>query len=483
MPEPIVVVDDTSLWRDDFPQVRKVTARDYLASAEFGRKRAVMVINLCRDQRYQSLGYYCSLLAEARGHRVLPSVRTGQDLTGGAGYVAPAGLDSRARRYLNSLGENRAVLDVYFGEASEPALAGLARDIFDIYRAPLLRVTLERDPGWRVTRVRWLPLHRLRASERPDFAEACAKYLTQRWREPRRQARYRYDLALLHDPAEVMPPSNKRALRKFVEAGRRQGLDVELITPSDYGRIAEFDALFIRATTSVKHYTYRFARRAEREGMVVMDDPTSILRCSNKVYLAELLRHHRVPTPVSVVLTPDKLDEAERQCGYPVILKVPDGAFSLGVFKATNRADLERICGEMFERSDLVLAQEFRYTAFDWRVGVLNNKALFVSKYFMAPKHWQIYKHGGRGTPSSGDAVTLAVEDAPRAVVDTALKATALIGNGLYGVDLKEDDKGVVQVIEVNDNPNLDVGVEDLVLKDGLFDAVMGEFRRRLDSR
>ncbi|HCO59649.1 MAG TPA: RimK family alpha-L-glutamate ligase, partial [Porticoccaceae bacterium] len=47
---------------------------------------------------------------------------------------------------------------------------------------------------------------------------------------------------------------------------------------------------------------------------------------------------------------------------------------------------------------------------------------------------------------------------------------------------LKQTDRGVF-VIEVNDNPNLDVGVEDLVLKDCLYQMVIEEFVRRLDRQ
>jgi glutathione synthase/RimK-type ligase-like ATP-grasp enzyme len=37
-------------------------------------------------------------------------------------------------------------------------------------------------------------------------------------------------------------------------------------------------------------------------------------------------------------------------------------------------------------------------------------------------------------------------------------------------------------VIEVNDNPNIDAGVEDLVLKDELYHRIMRGFLRRLDE-
>ena len=50
-------------------------------------------------------------------------------------------------------------------------------------------------------------------------------------------------------------------------------------------------------------------------------------------------------------------------------------------------------------------------------------------------------------------------------MLNTALKAANLIGDGLYGVDLKQIGKKVY-VIEVNANPNIDAGMEDQILKD-----------------
>lgn len=51
---------------------------------------------------------------------------------------------------------------------------------------------------------------------------------------------------------------------------------------------------------------------------------------------------------------------------------------------------------EMVKVSDLIIAQEFLPTSYDWRVGVLNNEVLFVCKYYMAKDHWQIYNWGSR---------------------------------------------------------------------------------------
>jgi glutathione synthase/RimK-type ligase-like ATP-grasp enzyme len=65
-------------------------------------------------------------------------------------------------------------------------------------------------------------------------------------------------------------------------------------------------------------------------------------------------------------------------------------------------------------------------------------------------------------------------------VIETAVKAARCIGDGLYGVDLKETGEGVF-VIEVNDNPNLDHGVEDSGEKDELWTRLTQWFLDRLD--
>jgi glutathione synthase/RimK-type ligase-like ATP-grasp enzyme len=259
------------------------------------------------------------------------------------------------------------------------------------------------------------------------------------------------------------------------------GVEVEFIEKRDFLKLAEFDALFIRETTAIDDHTYRFATRAEWEGMPVIDDPTSILRCTNKVYLAELLKANKVPTPKTIVVDGVRnIERLEDELPYPIVLKIPDGSFSRGVYKAKDRRELSQMAEALLDESDLILAQEYMYTDFDWRVGVLDGEPLFVSQYLMAKKHWQIVKHDADGKVLQGNFKTIALEDAPPAVVDAGVRAARLIGKGLYGVDLKQNDKGVF-VIEVNDNPNLDAGVEDAVTKDELWRRLIRWFTSRLD--
>jgi hypothetical protein len=73
-------VNNPADWPFEIPNIEVVAARDYLNNPSWAERKRVRVFNLCRSYRYQTTGYYVSLLAEARGHRPMPRVATLQDL-------------------------------------------------------------------------------------------------------------------------------------------------------------------------------------------------------------------------------------------------------------------------------------------------------------------------------------------------------------------------------------------------------------------
>ena len=479
----LILLDHISIWKPYYPTESIITASEYLEQKS--ETTPNLVINLCGDITYNSEGYYCSLLAEARQHRVIPSVKTILELNQRAIYrPALPELDEALRKRVARMADPPEIgfpLYIYFGQADDRRFQKLAQRIYDMFRCPVLKVVVRRRESFHIQSIQPVTVDELTPAQVPLFLAGLAAFTRAAWRAPRARSLPRFSLAILHDAKEALPPSNERTLQRFVRAGESLGLDVELIQKRDQARLTHFDALFIRETTALHHHTFRFAQRAEREGMPVIDDPTSILRCTNKVYLAELLRINKVPTPRTRVISRRRLASLEGEIGYPIVLKIPDGSFSRGVFKVENRGQLETVADQLFEESDLILAQEFMYTPFDWRVGVLNGRALFVCQYHMAGKHWQIIKHGSV-RDKYGTFKTLAVDETPPEVIGMAVRAAGLIGNGLYGVDLKQTEQGV-HVIEVNDNPNIDVGIEDQFLKDDLYLQVMREFLRRLEGR
>ncbi len=287
---------------------------------------------------------------------------------------------------------------------------------------------------------------------------------------------------MLYDPNEKMPPSSAASIKHLARIAEKLSVDVEPITRRQLAELAEYDGLFIRETTSIDNHTYRFARRAWQEGMPVIDDPISMIRCTNKVFLMELLGSNQVPTPPTVMLADaGDLPRAMDELGLPLVVKIPDGSFSRGVHKVHSLEEFKRIADELFEETDLLLAQKFMPTEFDWRVGVLAGEPLFVCQYRMARGHWQIVKHGADGSSREGGFRTFEIDQAPRELIDIAARAARPIGEGFYGVDVKQTDQGFV-VMEVNDNPNLEHGIEDQVGKDEIWIRLLRWFIERFEQ-
>ena len=486
MSQVFLVVDRIEDWAPYYPSEWVLSFDQYLTFPT-DQKRRVRIINLCSNFEYLSDGYYCSLLAEARGHHVLPSMRVLNDLSSPLLYqlqldeVAPV-LRKAARKSDTS---EEVVIKSYFGHVAEPALKPLARSLFERFSCPILEIRFAHNKEWEISSLSLLDHHALTDAEQTEFANALEQFSKQVWRPHKTRKGARFDLAILHNPAETMPPSDTKALKNFIAAGKVLGVDVELITPDDYLRIAEFDGLFIRETTAIDHHTYRFAKKAEAEGLVVMDDPTSILRCTNKIYLADLFATHNVPTPKSLLLKrsePQQFEAIAKSLGLPLVVKIPDGSFSRGMKKVSSVEELSAAAESLFAKSSLLLVQEFLYTDYDWRIGILNQRPIYACRYYMVKNHWQIYRHSEGKKPTSGGFDTLPTFEVPRAVLQAALKATKHIGNGIYGVDVKESH-GKGYVIEVNDNPSIESGVEDLYLGKELYMLIMQEFVRRMDKR
>jgi glutathione synthase/RimK-type ligase-like ATP-grasp enzyme len=480
----LIVTNSPKDWPGDIDGAQVVDARSYLTEPAYSDLRAAKVFNLCRSYRYQSTGYYVSLLAEARGHKPLPSITSMQDLkTQAIVRLVSDELDELIQHSLGPIKSESFTLSIYFGRNMAKRYDRLSLHLFNQFQTPLLRVYFNySDQGWQIRRIKAISANEVPESHWPFVTQIAAEHFAGRRRSVKKRARARFDLAILHNPADPEPPSNAKALRKFIKAASSLGISAELIARDDYGRLAEFDALFIRDTTSVNQYTYRFSRRAAGEGLVVIDDPQSIVRCTNKVYLAELLTRHKVPIPRTLVVHRDNAAMISDRLGLPCVLKKPDSAFSKGVVKVETPETLAEQLEEFFSDSDLVVAQEFLPTTFDWRIGIVDRLPLYACKYYMAQGHWQIIRRDRADRNRYGKLETVPVELAPRRAVQAALKAANLVGDGLYGVDVKESNGGFF-VIEVNDNPNLDAGCEDAVLKDELYRRIMSVFLNRIEKR
>ena len=475
----VIVTDHEQDWLQ-VPDAAVLTARSYLAEPEGGRDADVRVLNFSSTSRYQGRGYYVSLLAEARGQRPLPDVKTVEDLKSEARVQALAKqLAPLVQETLHPPEGEGFTLDVYLGKDPAQGHQALAEKLFACVRAPLLRARFARTgKDWRLEGVQAIGSSDVPQEHRAFLVQAAKAFLAEAPKRQRnRTAQPR--LAILHDPNEKHKPSNDGALERLLKTAPLVGLEAELIGPDALDRLEEFDALFNRASPEVDGFTYEFARRAESLGMPVVDDPESILRCLNKVYMHELMSRHRIAQPRTLVVHRANLDQVVATLGLPCVLKLPDSGFGLDVLKIESERQLQQEAERFFQISELIVAQEWLPTGFDWRVGVYDRRPLFVAKYFMARGHWKIVQVTEGERVIEGRTQAMAIGEAPEQVINTAVRAANLIGRGLYGVDLKQvEDR--VYLIEVNCNPNLDAGNEDQVLGEALYREVLGVFARRI---
>lgn len=470
-----VVDDDVSLL--GLPS-NTLTFETYLRDYPKLGEPKIRIINLCDTERYLSKGYYCSLLAEARQHQVLPSVKVINALRS----------QKNSGLWLNStllagLSGDQASDDAHIicmGAVADERFKKIASKAFQQFPAPLLEMTLS---GSDIQLSRY-SLSALTPEQLCFALRVMDDYARVSWQKKGSGKKYRWDLAILVDPREKVPPSDKRAISRFIKAAEKFGIRAQTITADELNHLNRFDGLFIRETTAIDHHTYHLACEAEENDLVVIDDPSSILRCCNKVYLHDAFNYKKVPSLKTQVITDasdSTMESIEAEFGFPVVLKLPEGSFSKGVFKAGSRGELKMLLDQLFQESALLLVQEYMFTDYDWRIGVLNGRALYACRYYMARNHWQIYNHGSKRN-FSGGFDTLPTFEVPRVVLDVALNAAEIVGNGLYGIDIKEVD-GRAYVIEVNDNPSIDSDVEDLYLGEELYMQIMNEFLRRFEQR
>lgn len=476
----ILVSDKIKNWQFLAKHISLISSEAYLTNPEYPHKKNTRIINLCNDYKYQSTGYYISLLAQARGHKVIPSVSSILNIQSPKlNTFAIENLQQDIDKTLKHLKSDTFELSIYFGQSVDNKYQDLAKKLYAIYPLPLLKVSFKKkNEGWQVTKISIVKHSAVPEHHYPFLQESAVQFIQKKRIISSPKKPFKYSLAILYNPDEPTPPSDQMAIQKFIKAGEKLGIACECIKKNDYRFIAEYDGLFIRETTSVNHYTYKFARKAYNEGLTVIDDPESILKCTNKVYLAELLAKNKINHPKTYIFSKSNWKQLVEDCPLPIVLKKPDSAFSQGVVKVEDKITLANTVAQFFQTTEMVIAQSFLPTDYDWRIGILNQKPIYACKYYMAKNHWQIVNwHNGQEKveKEEGEFETMDIKDVPDNVLKLALKATKIIGHGLYGVDLKQvGDK--VYVIEVNDNPSIDYGVEDKHLGNHLYEQIMQYF-------
>ena len=477
-----IVVDQPDTWSGLAFNVEIISAEDYLTLQTYSTIRKARIFNLCQNYTYQSKGYYVSLLAEARGHVVLPTVKHLVDFKNlNLVRMVSEDFDELIQRSLRNIKSRHFTLSIYFGQNVAKKYRELCSVFHRFFQIPLMRVTFQYSNRWIIDTISAISLAEVPQEHHELLQEFTIQYFARKRYPMARHNNLAHDLAILVQDNDPAPPSNARAIKKFVDTAEKMNFRVEILKEEDLSRLSAFDALFIRMSTDVNNAAYAFARKAEQEGIALVDYPSSILRCCNKVYLAEALVNAGIETPGTMIAHHNNSDEVLKTLGLPVVLKSPDSTFSFGVKKADDKESYHKVIQKMLEHSALVIAQQYTPSDYDWRIVILDLEPILACRYYMARGHWQIYNwEARRKLDKDGWVECIAIENVPGPVIKAAIKAAKIMGDGLYGIDIKAVN-GKALVIEINDNPNIDEGVEDGYYGNRIYQKIIQAFKKRID--
>jgi glutathione synthase/RimK-type ligase-like ATP-grasp enzyme len=477
-----IVVNQPEKWNLTIENIGVISSQDYLTKPEYSLVKNARIFNLCKDYNYQSKGYYVSLLAEARGHLAIPTVKNIVDLKNlKLVRIVSDEFDDIIQQSLKNIKSREFTLSIYFGQNVAQKYKELSTLFYKHFQVPFFRVKFNYNTKWNIQSVKVISESEIPDDHIESVQIFANQYFSKKRYDTPKLTQSDFDLAILVNPNDPAPPSNPKGLKKFIEVAEKMNIYAELIEPKDLTRLSSFDALLIRQSTEVNNEAYAFSRKAQQEGIALVDYPDAILKCCNKVYMAEALQNANIDTPKTIIVHKNNLDDVLKHTGLPCVLKAPDSTFSFGVKKAKTLEEFHELANSMLKESDLIIAQEFCPSDYDWRIGIIDGEPFYACKYYMAKGHWQIYNwKAKKKTDQDGEADCLPIEDVPKEVLKMAVKSAKLIGDGLLGIDIKVV-KSRPMVIEINDNPNIDFGVEDDYYGDLVYTKILTALKNRLD--
>ena len=235
----IIVINQPHQWVFESVNAQIVPVKEYINNPAYHNNTDLRVFNLCTSYKYQSFGYYVSLLATARNQRVIPNAVTISDfkLINVIRSVT-AELKELIDDALKKVNVSNYELNVYFGQSVQKGFSRLAMKLYQIIEAPLFKVSFHKDANNTfIKEVKVLSLSRLPESELPYIGEFAKRYFAKKRFNKAKLVNYKYDLAILINPKKETPPSCPKALQKIKDAANKRGIYTEFIHPKDFDKI------------------------------------------------------------------------------------------------------------------------------------------------------------------------------------------------------------------------------------------------------
>lgn len=189
----------------------------------------------------------------------------------------------------------------------------------------------------------------------------------------------------------------------------------------------------------------------EKSGLRLFNTHTAIEACDDKMLTSITLANSGIPMPKTLAgllcYTPEEeireqvFKNVESELGYPVIVKTNYGSLGKGVFKADNRAELEKIANEL-KCSPHLFQQFIKFSAGrDIRVIVIGGKVVAAMIRKSDTDFRSNLELGG----------TAEAFDPPREVISLCERTAKLLKLDYCGIDVLFGDRGYY-ICEVNSN-------------------------------
>ena len=256
---------------------------------------------------------------------------------------------------------------------------------------------------------------------------------------------------------------------RLVDAARTRGHSVRVLDPLRcYMRISRggfemhykgrplsgFDAVIPRIGSSITFYGTAVLRQFEMIGVYTPNCSDAVLRSRDKLRSLQMLAREGIDLPMTVFgdYPDDTVDLLHMLGDPPHVIKLNEGTQGQGVLLAEKRSASQGMIEAFRGLYANFVVQEFRGEAGggDLRCFVVGDR-IAASMHRQAPEgDFRANLHrGGKASP-----VTLSAGE-----TEVALRAAAIMGLGIAGVDLLRSRRGPL-VLEVNSSPGLE-GIEE----------------------
>jgi len=234
-------------------------------------------------------------------------------------------------------------------------------------------------------------------------------------------------------------------------------IDLQRGAPALYFRqkkLSDYDAVLPRIGASITYYGTAVVRQFQEMDVFCANTAHGITNSRDKLRSLQILSRHHIGIPQTTMVRDkrDVLPAIERVGGAPVVIKLIEGTQGIGVLLAETANAAESIIELLQSQKQNVLIQKFvaESKGRDIRAFVVGDRVVAAMRRVAQGQEFRSNVHRG----GIAEAV-----DLPEEYVETAVRATQILGLRVAGVDMLESATGP-QIMEVNSSPGLQ-GIEE----------------------